>query len=121
MTVAVQAVQNRSPTPESAVSRIHTVFCIADPQTLLLRVSLQSQKLFPDLPRKQFLTCSQKHSDSPRKCPICGVLTERIAGCDYISCSGCNKHWCWQCGDFDGNGTARPAKVLSRLGLCVEG
>jgi hypothetical protein len=35
-----------------------------------------------------------------KKCPGCGVMTEKTSGCDHITCSvpGCNTHWCFYCG-----------------------
>lgn len=31
------------------------------------------------------------------KCPRCGVLTEKVSGCNHISCQ-CTCQWCWVCG-----------------------
>ena len=33
------------------------------------------------------------------ECPGCGVLTEKIHGCDHIHCPQCNSHWCFACGE----------------------
>jgi hypothetical protein len=32
-----------------------------------------------------------------KECPKCGVLTDKIEGCDHITCPNCNAHWCWKC------------------------
>ncbi|KAI8305611.1 hypothetical protein K4K61_005171 [Colletotrichum sp. SAR11_59] len=36
-----------------------------------------------------------------RQCPGCGTLTEKMGGCDHISCTvpGCGAHWCFFCGE----------------------
>ncbi|PVI05523.1 hypothetical protein DM02DRAFT_668177 [Periconia macrospinosa] len=33
-----------------------------------------------------------------KKCPRCGVLTEKNGGCDHMACV-CGAHWCWECGE----------------------
>ena len=33
-----------------------------------------------------------------QNCPGCGILTEKMAGCDHICCSICGAHWCYLCG-----------------------
>ncbi|KAH8896608.1 hypothetical protein GQ53DRAFT_713346 [Thozetella sp. PMI_491] len=33
-----------------------------------------------------------------RNCPGCGVLTEKISGCDHVECTQCHTHWCFFCG-----------------------
>ncbi|KAJ4258798.1 hypothetical protein NW762_007885 [Fusarium torreyae] len=30
-------------------------------------------------------------------CPGCGILTQKVAGCDHITCP-CGQHWCYGCG-----------------------
>ena len=32
-----------------------------------------------------------------KKCPKCGIITEKIEGCNHIICSKCNYQWCWLC------------------------
>lgn len=34
-----------------------------------------------------------------KRCPGCGVWTQKISGCDHIVCAvrGCGVHWCWFC------------------------
>ncbi|KAK0370433.1 dihydroxyacid dehydratase [Colletotrichum limetticola] len=36
-----------------------------------------------------------------RNCPGCGTVTEKMGGCDHITCTvpGCNAHWCFACGE----------------------
>jgi len=37
-----------------------------------------------------------------KKCPKCSVITEKITGCNHISCTKCNYQWCWLCnGEYD--------------------
>ena len=31
------------------------------------------------------------------KCPHCGYGTEKIYGCNHMTCSKCRKEWCWLC------------------------
>jgi hypothetical protein len=33
-----------------------------------------------------------------RQCPGCQVMTEKMGGCDHITCEPCGAHWCWRCG-----------------------
>ena len=32
-----------------------------------------------------------------KKCPHCGIITEKEEGCNHITCSKCNYQWCWLC------------------------
>jgi len=31
-----------------------------------------------------------------KRCPGCGILTEKISGCNYLKCI-CGIEWCWLC------------------------
>ena len=31
------------------------------------------------------------------KCPSCGFGTEKIDGCNHMTCAKCNYNWCWIC------------------------
>src|ERR1019366_6000138 len=44
--------------------------------------------------------CLIQKADQAKECPGCGVLTEKISGCDHIECSvpDCGVHWCFFCG-----------------------
>ena len=35
-----------------------------------------------------------------RECPGCGTITEKLYGCNHITCTvaGCGSHWCYSCG-----------------------
>eukprot|EP00928_Gymnodinium_smaydae_P007181 TRINITY_DN12595_c0_g8_i1.p1 TRINITY_DN12595_c0_g8~~TRINITY_DN12595_c0_g8_i1.p1 ORF type:complete len:514 (-),score=27.62 TRINITY_DN12595_c0_g8_i1:17-1558(-) len=33
-----------------------------------------------------------------KKCPQCGVLTEKSSGCNHMTCTTCRTDWCWSCG-----------------------
>ena len=39
-----------------------------------------------------------KSTRKTRNCPGCGVPTEKISGCNHISCT-CGQLWCWHCGE----------------------
>ncbi|CZR54669.1 uncharacterized protein PAC_04553 [Phialocephala subalpina] len=41
-----------------------------------------------------------KGGETIKKCPGCGTLTEKTAGCDHITCTvpDCGTHWCFFCG-----------------------
>lgn len=32
------------------------------------------------------------------KCPHCGFGTEKVDGCNTMTCCKCKKDWCWMCG-----------------------
>jgi hypothetical protein len=36
-----------------------------------------------------------------KECPECGILTEKVGGCDHIECQvpTCGTHWCFFCGE----------------------
>ena len=34
-----------------------------------------------------------------KKCPKCGIITEKTSGCNHIICSKCNYQWCWLCNE----------------------
>lgn len=33
-----------------------------------------------------------------KECTGCGILTEKISGCNHMTCSQCKSEWCWLCG-----------------------
>ncbi|KAN0089026.1 hypothetical protein V8E51_019286 [Hyaloscypha variabilis] len=50
----------------------------------------------------------QDHKDAKAKaCPGCGTMTEKVSGCDHITCTvrGCGVHWCFFCGGKFDQGT----------------
>jgi len=34
-----------------------------------------------------------------KPCPGCSILTDKISGCNHMTCSRCKREWCWMCGD----------------------
>ena len=34
-----------------------------------------------------------------KKCPHCGIITEKSEGCNHITCSKCSYQWCWLCNE----------------------
>eukprot|EP00425_Heterocapsa_triquetra_P037793 CAMPEP_0195084732 /NCGR_PEP_ID=MMETSP0448-20130528/25345_1 /TAXON_ID=66468 /ORGANISM="Heterocapsa triquestra, Strain CCMP 448" /LENGTH=571 /DNA_ID=CAMNT_0040118087 /DNA_START=22 /DNA_END=1736 /DNA_ORIENTATION=+ len=34
-----------------------------------------------------------------KACPACGIRTEKTSGCNHMTCSHCDAHWCWICGE----------------------
>ena len=33
-----------------------------------------------------------------RTCPWCNIKTQKTEGCTHMTCSRCEKEWCWSCG-----------------------
>ncbi|CAM1505851.1 Fc.00g114880.m01.CDS01 [Cosmosporella sp. VM-42] len=46
-----------------------------------------------------------------KECPGCGVVTEKMGGCDHITCP-CGTHWCYACGKDVG-----ADKIYEHIGL----
>jgi len=44
-------------------------------------------------------------SANTKKCPKCGVATEKNQGCNHMTCYVCKTGWCWLCGEEIGNQT----------------
>ena len=42
-----------------------------------------------------------------KRCPNCSIITEKIEGCNHITCSKCSYQWCWLC-----NGKYNPEHFL---------
>jgi len=36
-------------------------------------------------------------------CPTCGILTEKVNGCNFMDCIKCKIGWCWECNKVKGN------------------
>ncbi|PMD13445.1 hypothetical protein NA56DRAFT_665552 [Hyaloscypha hepaticicola] len=45
--------------------------------------------------------CKDSTGQKIKKCPGCATMTEKISGCDHITCTvpGCGAHWCFFCGE----------------------
>lgn len=33
-----------------------------------------------------------------KPCPQCGIPTEKVSGCNHMTCATCRSDWCWTCG-----------------------
>lgn len=40
----------------------------------------------------------QWESEGFKPCPKCLVITEKIRGCNHMTCGYCKHQWCWRCG-----------------------
>ena len=40
----------------------------------------------------------QGDSEGYKPCPKCLVITEKISGCNHMTCVYCKHQWCWRCG-----------------------
>ena len=43
-----------------------------------------------------------------KRCPKCNTITEKVTGCNHITCTKCNYQWCWLC-----NGEYNPEHYLN--------
>lgn len=34
-----------------------------------------------------------------RPCPSCGIPTDKVSGCNHMTCGTCQDDWCWICGN----------------------
>ena len=59
-----------------------------------------------------FLKWRPSQGAKVKPCPDCGILCEKVSGCNRITCGGCKNSWCWKCGKFSAD-TA--AKVYAHL------
>jgi hypothetical protein len=41
---------------------------------------------------------TEKLLKNMKRCPSCGVPTERTSGCPMMSCVNCHANWCYVCG-----------------------
>lgn len=49
-----------------------------------------------------------------KECPKCDVMTEKITGCNKISCPNCKCKWCFFCGlEYPKSNTKRKAKEMN--------
>jgi hypothetical protein len=50
--------------------------------------------------RERLRKAEEESLKKVKPCPGCGTLTEKISGCDHITCTvgGCGTHWCYFCG-----------------------
>jgi len=37
--------------------------------------------------------------EGTRPCPSCGITTDKISGCNHMTCATCGSDWCWMCGE----------------------
>ncbi|KAK3905164.1 hypothetical protein C8A05DRAFT_31038 [Staphylotrichum tortipilum] len=49
-----------------------------------------------------------------KMCPACGVATEKMAGCDHISCV-CGKHWCFNCAEKVADGAGEIYEHMTKV------
>lgn len=54
-----------------------------------------------------------------RECPDCGVVTQKVGGCDHITCP-CGAHWCYACGEKQTYRTIYSHIAQEHGGLYVE-
>ncbi|KAI8686761.1 hypothetical protein NCS56_00337200 [Fusarium sp. Ph1] len=55
-----------------------------------------------------------------RECPGCGVVTQKVGGCDHITCP-CGAHWCYACGEQKEYNMIYSHIAKEHGGLFVEG
>jgi len=55
-----------------------------------------------------------------KKCPNadCGISTEKVSGCNHMTCARCQCHWCWICEKAISNGADGVTDHYSMGGEC---
>lgn len=49
------------------------------------------------------LTTEPRPQKMAKRCPKCGMATQKDEGCNKMACGGCGAYWCWRCGkEIDG-------------------
>jgi hypothetical protein len=63
------------------------------------------------------LGCMNMYFVKAKECPGCGVMTEKVGGCDHITCSTpkCGAHWCWFCGEKFKQTNLEPLTFYDRI------
>lgn len=52
-----------------------------------------------DIPDLKHFECDDHQINiHTMNCPSCDIITEKSFGCDHITCTQCNEHWCYACG-----------------------
>lgn len=64
-------------------------------------------------------TASGKAATAAKECPGCSALTQKVGGCDHISCP-CGAHWCYACGKETGEYGIYPHLAREHGGLYTE-
>ena len=84
-------------------------FCSKHPTNIIFIGNHRNEDIpcsFDGCDQKYCSTCKLWHHISRcdkfewkgKKCPNCGMPTEKKDGCNHITCSRCGKHWCYKCG-----------------------
>lgn len=71
-------------------------------------MSCEERRILGDPAEQERLNEEWAQSNGAKKCPSCTVLTQKVDGCQHITCSGCQAHWCWVCGRAFDSGTIYP-------------
>ena len=61
-----------------------------------------------------------KKNGTVKKCPHCNIPTQKNDGCNHMSCTNCQKEWCWLCNAkiFNPSGSGTPLHY--KLGQCSD-
>lgn len=69
---------------------------------------------------KHYIRKLAKDTNHFRPCPYCGILTERIEGCNSMQCASCHQNWHWNLGKVAGQHDRDKSDPLYRPDVALD-